>query len=110
MKKFKVRYYNHYQGNESKILWMDPSDHSDINVGKRGLNYVRRWKNHITIYLTNMMNDNSIIEGFEDKVKSYINYLNKLGVRYELEESIYKSYMNKVALFKINIEDVKILK
>jgi hypothetical protein len=56
------------------------------------------------------MNDNSIIEGFEDKVKSYINYLNKLGVRYELEESIYKSYMNKVALFKINIEDVKILK
>jgi hypothetical protein len=110
MKEFKVRYYNHHQGNESKILWMDPSDHSDINVGKRGLNYVRRWKNHITIYLTDMMNDNSIIEGFEDKVKSYINYLNKLGVRYELKESIYKSYMNKVALFKINIEDVKILK
>jgi hypothetical protein len=110
MTKFKVRYYNHYQGNESKILWMDPSDHSDINVGKRGLNYVRRWKNHITIYLTDMTSNNSIIEGFEDKVKSYINYLNKLGVRYELEESIYKSYMNKVALFKINIEDVKILK
>ena len=57
-----------------------------------------------------MMNDNSIIEGFEDNVKSYTNYLNKLGVRYELKESIYKSYMNKVALFKINIKDVEILK
>ena len=110
MKKFKVRYYNHYQGKEGKLLWMDKFDHSDIDVGEMGLNYVRRWKNHITIYLTDMMNDNSIIEGFEDKVKSYINYLNKLVVRYELKESIYKSYMNKVALFKINIEDVKILK
>lgn len=103
MKKFKL-----HHGNES-ISWINFDEHPDLPKRKQGLNYVRKYKNHISIDFCNMMNDRSIIESYEDEINTYKDYLNKLGIKYKLHSSVHKTYGYKSTLIKLDLKDVDIV-
>jgi hypothetical protein len=103
MKKFKL-----HHGNES-ISWINYSDHPKLPKRKQGLNYVRKYKNHISIQFCNMMNDRSIIEGYNDEINAYKDYLNKLGIKYDLSSIFHKTHKCEMTTIKVKLENVDIV-
>jgi hypothetical protein len=108
MTKFKLRHRG--CGVEYPIQTISKDDHPKINVEEEGLNYVRKWKNHISFYFADTMNDGTKYKKYKSDIKQYIKYLTELGLTFSINEKLHKGDKYNYTLIKLGLDQVQIVK
>ncbi len=108
MTKFKLRHRG--CGINYPIQTISKDDHPKINVGESGSNYVRKWKNHVSFYFADMMNDRTRYKKYKSDIKQYVKYLTELGLTFDINEKFHKGDKYNYTLIKLGLDQVKIVK
>lgn len=107
MSKLKLHHEGYYD--RYKIAWLYQEDHPQIPVRKEGINYVRWYKNHISIPFANRWSTGKPYRGYKKEIKQYITYLNQLGCKFIVNEKLHQNGVHHTHI-KLGLDQVRIVK
>ena len=107
MNKFKLRHGD--LGKDYPIQFFYKEDHTELNVGEPGSNYVRRWKNHVSFYFSDMFISGTKNDNYRDDINNYIEYFTKLDLKFNIVEKVHKAKGYYYTLIKLSLDQVEIL-